>query len=141
MLTHTFCAIRLALAISLSMDFFLPPRLNDDSDRGNRDKKAGVNDDCGACTLAAAAAAAAAADDDSEDDISVDDVIGLKCNKVESCNESKKVSIFCVFFLSDLVLLDDDRIYVFGTNPFQQNKAIILNFSFSSRLKMSPKYD
>lgn len=90
-----FCAIRLALANSLSMDFFLPPRLSDDSDRGNRDKKAGVNEDCGACTLAAAAAAAA---DDNDDDISVDDVIGLKCNKVESCNESKKVSIFFCFW-------------------------------------------
>lgn len=91
MLTLTFCAIRLALANSFSMDFFLPPRLNDDNDRGNRDRKAGVNDDCGACTLGDCAAAAA------DDDNNVDDVIGLKCNKVESCNESKKVSIFCVF--------------------------------------------
>lgn len=80
------------------MDFFLPPRLNDDNDRGNRDRKAGVNDDCGACTMAAAAA--------TDDDNNVDDVIGLKCNNVESCNESQKVSIFWASFFKDIFAIE-----------------------------------
>lgn len=80
--------MRLALANSLSIDFFLPPRLNDDNDRGNLDRNAGVNDDCGACTFGDGTAAA--------DDVNVVDAIGLKCNNGESCNESKEVSILWV---------------------------------------------
>lgn len=63
-----FGVMRLELASSLSMDFFLPPKLSDDNERGKRDKNAGVDDDCGL-------------DVGVVEFNNVVDVIGLKCNK------------------------------------------------------------
>lgn len=37
--------MRLELAASFSADFFFPPKLSDDNDRGNRDRNAGVSDE------------------------------------------------------------------------------------------------
>lgn len=74
-LTLVLCDIRLELAASLSVDFFLPPRLNDDNDRGKRERNAGVNDDWTVGEL-----------DDCVvvDDNKFGDAIGLKCKSVGS---------------------------------------------------------